>query len=159
MGEITTRQPQARRKVVLVRMRHHQNDLEFFETMVRDQEDGGSNPLAPTNFIGTSNLQHAEKADDILVVGKTVRLSCVITDANRKLCGNRSRTSCVRRATETIPRSPFIKDRHPPNTCRDRWFRANGTERLGTNTKRQFPRRVRGIRRTGMALRAPPDLR
>jgi hypothetical protein len=46
--------------------------------LVRDQEDGGSNPLAPTNFIETSNFQHAEKAKDILVVSKTVRLSCVI---------------------------------------------------------------------------------
>ena len=45
--------------------------------MVRDQEDGGSNPLAPTNFIETSILQHAEKAEDILVVSKSVRLSCV----------------------------------------------------------------------------------
>ena len=50
--------------------------------IVRDQEDGGSNPLAPTNFIETSNLQHAEKAKDILVVSKTVRLSCASTNEN-----------------------------------------------------------------------------
>ena len=32
--------------------------LRIFETMVRDQEDGGSNQLAPTNFIESTNLQH-----------------------------------------------------------------------------------------------------
>ena len=30
--------------------------------LVRDQEDGGSNPLAPTNSIGTSNLYGKKKA-------------------------------------------------------------------------------------------------
>ena len=29
--------------------------------LVRDQEDGGSNPLAPTNSIGTSNLHGKKK--------------------------------------------------------------------------------------------------
>ena len=29
--------------------------------LVRDQEDGGSNPLAPTNSFGTDNLQHAKE--------------------------------------------------------------------------------------------------
>jgi hypothetical protein len=34
--------------------------LRIFEFLVRDQEDGGSNPLAPTNSFGTDNLQHAK---------------------------------------------------------------------------------------------------
>ena len=36
--------------------------LRFFETMVRDQEDGGSNPLAPTICFGINNLQPCEEA-------------------------------------------------------------------------------------------------
>ena len=36
--------------MVLVRMRHHRNDLGFYEFLVRDQEVGGSNPLAPTTL-------------------------------------------------------------------------------------------------------------
>jgi hypothetical protein len=36
--------------VVLVPMRHHQNDLVFSDFSVRDQGVGGSNPLAPTIF-------------------------------------------------------------------------------------------------------------
>jgi hypothetical protein len=32
-------------------MRHHQDDLGFLDYSVRDQEAGGSNPLAPTTFL------------------------------------------------------------------------------------------------------------
>ena len=35
--------------------------LRIFEFLVRDQEGGGSNPLAPTNSFGTDNLQHAKE--------------------------------------------------------------------------------------------------
>jgi hypothetical protein len=36
--------------------------LRFFETMVRDQEDGGSIPLAPTISFAINNLQPCEEA-------------------------------------------------------------------------------------------------
>ena len=44
--------------------------LRIFETMVRDQEVDGSNPFAPTNFFGISNLQlqqFKKKRDERLV--------------------------------------------------------------------------------------------
>ena len=58
--------------------------LRFFETMVRDQEDGGSNPLAPTISLETSNLQHTEKPKTSMVVSETVRLSCVKTSSTNE---------------------------------------------------------------------------
>jgi hypothetical protein len=36
--------------------------LDFSACLVRDQEDGGSNPFAPTSSIGTSNLHGKKKA-------------------------------------------------------------------------------------------------
>jgi serine/threonine protein kinase len=48
--------------------------------LVRDQEDGGSNPLAPTNSFGTDNLQHAKErktawcSDRRSIVKRTSRL-------------------------------------------------------------------------------------
>ena len=48
--------------------------------LVRDQEVGGSNPLAPTNSFGIDNLQHAKErktawcADRRSIVKKTSRL-------------------------------------------------------------------------------------
>ena len=38
--------------MVLTRMRHQQKDFSIFENTVRDQEVGGSNPLAPTILVG-----------------------------------------------------------------------------------------------------------
>ena len=48
--------------------------------LVRDQEVGGSNPLAPTNSFGTDNLQHAKErktawcSDRRSIVKRTSRL-------------------------------------------------------------------------------------
>ena len=57
------------------------NSTDFgLSRLVRDQEDGGSNPLAPTNSFGTDNLQHAKErktawcSDRRSIVKRTSRL-------------------------------------------------------------------------------------
>jgi hypothetical protein len=41
------------------RKRHQKRHLEFCYRVLRDQEDGGSNPLAPTNFLTVRDLWNA----------------------------------------------------------------------------------------------------
>jgi hypothetical protein len=50
--------------------RHHRNDLVFLKLTVRDQEVGGSNPLAPTNYFAINNLRTREWSSRRMVLGQ-----------------------------------------------------------------------------------------
>ena len=67
--------------------------------------------------------------------GRAEEFSPKITGANRKSCGNRSRTPCVRRVTGTRPRLPGA------SSCDARRFRTRNMRRKGVlRTRPAIPR-------------------